>query len=205
VVFELELMSANSRHSMDADEPSQGTDELRTLSAVLEALQKLPDQQRERVLQTVTTFFNFERPLPSSRFEKSPLEQGVSFSQDRSISPKEFLLAKLPRTDVERVACLAYYLRHYRDTPEFKTLDISTLNTEAAQLKFSNAAVALENASKQGYLVPASRGCKQISALGEQFILALPDREKAKAIMTNQRPRRRQKKQLSLPPEGNNV
>jgi len=94
---------------------------------------------------------------------------------------------------VEKVACLAYYLTHYRDTPYFKTLDISKLNTEAAQVKFSNAAVAVENATRLRYLVPATKGNKQLSSLGEQFVLALPDRDKAKEVMNVARPRRRAK------------
>ena len=47
-------------------------------------------------------------------------------------SPKDFLFRKEPNTDVERVACLAYYLTHRRGTNHFKTIDISKLNTEAA-------------------------------------------------------------------------
>jgi len=104
------------------------------------------------------------------------------------------MLEKQPRTDVEKVACLAYYLTHYRDTPYFKTLDISKLNTEAAQTKFANPTVAVDNAGKTNYLVPATKGNKQLSALGEQFVQALPDREKARAIMVNVRPRRKSRK-----------
>ncbi|HXM22491.1 MAG TPA: hypothetical protein VN948_14640 [Terriglobales bacterium] len=104
------------------------------------------------------------------------------------------MLEKQPRTDVEKVACLAYYLTHYRETPFFKTLDISKLNTEAAQTKFANPTVAVDNAGKQNYLVPASKGNKQLSALGEQFVQALPDRDKARAIMANARPRRKSRK-----------
>ena len=66
------------------------------------------------------------------------------------MSPKEFLLEKQPRTDVERIACLAFYLTHYRDTPHFKTLELSKLNTEAAQQKFANAANATEQRSQDG-------------------------------------------------------
>ena len=78
---------------------------------------------------------------------------------------------------------MAYYLTHYRSIPHFKTLDISTLNTEAAQPKFANATVSVENAMKRDYLAPATKGLKQLSALAEQFVLALPDREKARNIM----------------------
>ena len=67
------------------------------------------------------------------------------------ITPKEFILQKQPHTGVERVACLAYYLTHYRDISHFKTLDISKLNTEAAQPKFANAALSVNDASKTGH------------------------------------------------------
>lgn len=116
------------------------------------------------------------------------------FSEDRSISPKELILQKQPQTDVERIACLAYYLTHYRDMPHFKTVDLSALNTEAAQPKFGNASVAVDNAIKSGYLVQAAKGNKQISAAGEQFVQALPDREAAKAAMASARPKRKARK-----------
>jgi hypothetical protein len=81
-------------------------------------------------------------------------------------------MEKQPRTDVERVACLAYYLTHYRDMPHFKTLDLAKLNTEAAQPKFSNAHYASQNALNMGYLAPADKGQRQLSAAGEQFYVA---------------------------------
>ena len=192
---------------MSLDEPNEVQEELRLLNLILEGLQKLSDDARQRVLQTVATYFKFELTTNVRVRQSPPIEpqdvasssQSVPFSQDRSISPKQFLLNKEPKTDVERVACLAYYLTHYQGTPHFKTLDISKLNTEAAQLKFSNAAVAVDNAARSGYLVPAVRGLKQISALGEQFVLALPNRDKAKSVMLRARPRRKQKKPLLTP------
>jgi hypothetical protein len=106
------------------------------------------------------------------------------FSTHESISPKEFLAQKQPRTDVERVACLAYYLTHYRQTANFKTLDLAKINTEAAHPKFSNAAYAANNATNAGYLAPAQGGLRQISAAGEQYVHTLPDRDAAKAAMS---------------------
>jgi hypothetical protein len=66
---------------------------------------------------------------------------------------------------------------------------LSRLNTEAAQPKFSNAAVSVENAAKMGYLVPAVKGHKQLSATGERFVQALPDRDAARAAMNSFRTR----------------
>ncbi len=100
---------------------------------------------------------------------------------------------KAPQTDVERVACLAYYLSHYRSTPHVKTKDITALNTESAHKPFSNTALAVDNATKTGYLVPSVKGSKQVSAYGERFVEALPDREAAKEIMSIARAGRRGK------------
>lgn len=109
---------------------------------------------------------------------------------ERTLSPKSFLLDKNPQTDVERVACLAFYLTHYRDIPYFKTFEISELNTEAAQQKLSNPSNSVNNAMKMGYLVAAPEGQKQLSAAGELFVRSLPDRDAAKAAMQNARPRK---------------
>jgi hypothetical protein len=175
-------------------------EELQVLSSILSKLQKLDPQSRDRILDTITTYFGRQRSgvyRISGQGSQSVTEAPVTgaFSEDRTPSPKQFVSEKQPKTDIERVACLAYYLTHYRDTPHFKTLDISKLNTEAAQIKFSNPAFAVENATKASYLVPATRGNKQLGALGEQFVLALPDREKAKNVMAQARPRRKSKKQ----------
>jgi hypothetical protein len=173
-------------------------DDSEAWSSIVGVLKQLDADAQKRVLQSVQTFLGLstlERaPLSGNgalTFSQAPYDQ--SFSRDRSVSPKEFVRDKNPLTDVERVTCLAYYLTHYRDTPHFKTLDISTLNTEAAQPKFSNTAVAVDNSRKLGYLVPATKGNKQITALGEKFVELLPDREAAREAVRNFRPRKRSK------------
>lgn len=175
-------------------------DELQVLSIVVKALRPLSEDQRRRLLQTVLTFFAVDgRGSGGTHSAPAPVgpqldRQTGAFSEDRTPSPKEFLAEKKPSTELERVACLAYYLTHYRDTPHFKTVDISKLNTEAAQIKFSNPARAVDNAAKAGFLVPASQGNKQLSALAEQYVQALPDRGAAKAAVADSRPRRKPKR-----------
>ena len=92
------------------------------------------------------------------------------------------------------MVCLAYYLAHFRDTPHFKTTDISRLNTEAAHAKFSNPSYTVANAANAGLLVSAGKGAKQISAMGERYVEALPDRNAAKEVKASMRPRRGRKK-----------
>lgn len=196
---------------MDSSESGKGsaseedlTVEAQVLTTAIASLQQLTGAGRERVLTTLLTFFGVtggsgSRPASGTSVQgvtsAAPPYQAGSFSEDRSLSPKAFLIDKKPSTDVERMTCLAYYLTHYRNTPEFKTIDLSKLNTEAAQVKLSNPAFAVENAVKSGFLVPTSRGNKMISANGELYVQALPDREAARAAVSHARRRRRSKRQ----------
>jgi hypothetical protein len=165
---------------------------------VIAALQGVQQDARQRIFDAAATFLEISPAAASAARRAAPPAQAPesspsypSFSADTAMSPKEFLYEKQPRSDVERVAALAYYLTHYRDMPHFKTLDLSKLNTEAAQPKFSNAASSANNAVKQGYLVPTSKGQRQLSAAGERFIASLPDRDAARATMAQGAPKRR--------------
>lgn len=169
-------------------------DDVEALSTIIAVLKQLESDAQKRVLHSVQTFLGIVPPPKSEPISAAVFHPKVpsrpEFSRDRTLSPKEFLHDKRPVTDIERVACLAYYLANYRDTQHFKTLDISALNTEAAQPKFSNASVAVDNARQAGLLVPATKGNKQISAAGEKFVELLPDRDAAREALRTYRPRR---------------
>lgn len=170
------------------------------LKEVLDALGDLEPDARARVFWSVGTFFDIARQpsltesLRSVRAdghdEPVPSRASLTFSDHRVLTPKEFMVEKDPKTDVDRVVALAYYLAKYREMPHFKTADISKLNTEAAQRKLANAAYSINNAYQRGYLVPGPGGTKQISAMGEQYVEALPNRESAKQVLVRFRPRR---------------
>jgi hypothetical protein len=181
--------------------------EFEVLSAIVQALQPLPLEARQRVLASVATFLGIAAPVqakgPHGGSARSTAPGGAeghsSFSEDRTPSPKEFLFQKRPQTDIDRVAALAYYLTHYLQMPHFKTLDLSKLNTEAAQLKFSNTAYAVDNATRAGLLVPASKGAKQLSALGELYVQALPDRAAARNAIAHARPKKKRRGSKGIP------
>ena len=153
---------------------------------VVKDLLPLDPNNRLRVYRTVGTFFSFEESYPKitgtvDNRVPANASREPQFSSSEEPTPKEFMLQKQPSTDIERVACLAYYLTHYRDTPEFNTIDINKLNTEAAQTKLSNSSYAVNDAVETGYLTVA-RGLKQLSAQGEQYVEALPDRDAAQEV-----------------------
>ena len=195
-----DIVSATEAISSEEGD-SESIRNFEALQAVIKALNPLEPDARQRVFNSAATFLNIgsAHDVPRTSAGQSPFKGAASgthpaFSEDTSMSPKEFLVEKQPRTDVERLACLAFYLTHYRDMPHFKTLELSKLNTEAAQPKFANAANAANNAVKALYLVPSTKGNRQLSAMGEQFVRALPDRDAAKASMSRSRPRRRTKR-----------
>ena len=177
-----------------SDETPASTNDVAVLTRVLEELNRVDPEQRKRLLQTISTFYQVSLKEDSIPLTASGrIDSVTTFGEDKTLSPKDFLWQKQPKTAVERVACLAYYLTHYRDTPFFKTIDISRLNTEAAQVKFSNPTMAVNDAGKTGYLVAAEKGQKQLSAMGEQFVRALPDRDAARMVASASRHKRRKK------------
>src|SRR6201999_2350780 len=107
-------------------------------------------ESRRRLVLSLATLFDLSHLTPFTSSGTAQKQEGIPFSEEKPVSAKEFVFQKKPQSDVERVTVLAYYLTHYKDIPYFKTLDISKLNTEAAQPKFSNPAYAVENATKLG-------------------------------------------------------
>jgi hypothetical protein len=191
----------SEKGGLPASGDSDDEAEVVALNQVIAAFRRLNRESRERVLRTVSTYFGMTSlaaspPAHSSgiHIQSSAVSSGVSFSEDRTPSPKEFILDKKPLQDIERIACLAYYLTHYRDTATFKTLDLSKLNTEAAQIKLGNAAKAVDNAQRAGYLLGGPNGTKQISAIGELYVQALPDRAAAKEAAAQFRQRRKSRR-----------
>lgn len=126
-------------------------------------------------------------PAGSARSATNPVDTST---------PKTFMAAKQPTTDMDRVTCLAYYLTHTRNTPIFKTDELTALNREAAGIKFSNISATARNAVASGYLSAAGAGKKQIAARGEAVVEALPDRDKVAAALEAhpaRKPRKRRK------------
>ena len=193
---------------MADDQPSDEQRLYKAFQQVADVLLPLEQELRERahamlgaflgITAANTAFAASDAPRPAGH--RSP--PSIQIAPRDPPSPKDFLFQKQPNTDNERVACLAYYLTHYRATAHFKTVDISKLNTEAAQRKFSNATYSVNNATQAGYLAPVSRGMKQLAAEGERFVDALPDRAAAKSAFRTRQARRQRRQGSSGKPAG---
>ena len=143
------------------------TDEVEALAVILEALNNLDEEKREFVYRTAGERFGIRVSKGASRNDLSSRENDELDGDE--ISPKQFMHDKMPKTDVEKIACIAFYLTHYRDTPIFKTKEVTDLSREAAQPKMSNPSQAMKNATYLShFLASAEKGAKQITALGEE-------------------------------------
>src|SRR5690349_11584304 len=145
--------------SLTPPRPAAGP-EFQIVSRIIELLDPLSASDRQHVLQTITTWFRIGNGLDRTLSVAAPSPSGAQRLQaddekfaNRAVqSAKDFLFEKEPANEAERVACLAYYLTHFMDVAHFKNLDISNLNTAAAQRKLSNPGVAVSNAMRDGYL-----------------------------------------------------
>lgn len=172
-------------------------EELRAIGTALEALAKLPPEQQRFALRMISERLGATQAAPLNKNGEGSQSGGNGITDNSDISqmpPKAFLVLKKPKTDVERIACLAYYLTKVRQVEHFKTLDLTRLNIEAAGEKFSNAANSVNNAVFQSrYLAQAGGGKKQIAPLGEVLVENLPDREAVTKALADcqRRPKRR--------------
>lgn len=151
----------------------------------------------EKALKIVTIVMGpeigYDRLSEGHQSSQMQLDVGNTNTQGNAQHPKAFMAQKKPSSEVERITCLAYYLTHNRSTPVFKTRELTKLNTEAAQQQFSNSTIFARNAVNAGYLALAGGGNKQITALGEAVVQALPDREKIKVALEEYKSNRKRR------------
>lgn len=133
--------------------------------------------------------------VPSGMGAASPAGIGGAAVNPSALNPKQFIAQKKPKTQYERIACIGYYLTHVRNMAQFVTEDITALNTEAAQAPILNPSqIVRDTAQKYRYLTGAGDRNKQITALGEAVVEALPNREAVTAAIAENRPAKKRKK-----------
>lgn len=182
------------------------TSELEAMSTCADALSTLDHAQRERALAWLNQRFGAAsagsskpgggQASSATVAKTAPSDQTTAV---KAMSAKDFVISKLPKTEVERVTVLAYFRMHNQGQPTFKTADISALNTEAAQPKLSNASTVTSNATKSShYFTSADAGTRQLTPLGERIVEAMPDQDAVKAAIEELgRPRRRPPKKAA--------
>ena len=168
------------------------TDSTTALVTVVGALELLQDNKdRQWVLQSAASKFNVTFSAPNtdgqggSRAAAGVLGSGAVADVQAAIAkkdPRAFIRIKRPGTDVQRVACLGYYLVHTTEQQGFTTKDIATAHTDSGGSKI-NLTRAIDNATRRSKYISARSGHeKQLTTLGEDVVTALPDQEAVSAL-----------------------
>ena len=168
---------------MMAESKPQSNNLFDAAKTATDALEKLTPEDRALAIEMIARKLNVESVgagTPSGPASKQPASRS-NLKEDST--PREFMAAKRPSSDQDKVTCLAYYLHKFRNQLEFKPKELADINIEAGQRKLSNVSQSVGNASRPGLLVSASGGNWQISPLGENYVEALPDMEAARAVL----------------------
>jgi|SRR5438067_8966352 len=166
------------------------------LVTVVAALEALNDADRNWVLQSAASKFTLTLQAAAGAGQAgagiantvtaAPLV-GPATTADvqAAITRKDaraFIRLKKPTTDVQRVACLGYYLVQTTGQHGFTSKAISTAHTDSGGSSI-NMTRALDNATRQAkYLSNRGPREKQLTTLGEDVVDALPDQAAVKAI-----------------------
>lgn len=176
------------------------SDAAESLKIVIDALEPLVDTDRQWVLNSAASRWTLKVHLQSTGATGSQVDSasgtGAVGAQTAigEQDPKTFLRTKNPQSDLQRIACLGYYLTYRRDTPAFKAGNLTKMNTEARGLSF-NIHRAVDNASRPqaGYLSAVGKGKKQLTGFGEEVVEALPDQAAVKFVEENRKKGRARK------------
>lgn len=167
---------------------------LKAMDGVLTALKGLDAADQSLVIELTARNLGIGAPA-GLRLDPGAPPAPATGNLPAGTTAKAFMAQKKPLTDVNRMVALAYFLTHHKATTRFKTKDLTTLaSDEAAQPKFSNAAMAVNNAAKAKLLAAAGKGQKQITARGEALIEAMPDKERMEAALSEYPAARRRAK-----------
>lgn len=152
--------------------------ELAAIKIIVEALQPLDGEARQRALTYVTQSLGMNAP-PVAPTPPSP--PGVN-TGEQSVTPppppvtdiRSLKDQKQPGTDVEMATLVAYYLKHEAPKTERKeeigTEDIETYFVQAGYPLPKNKASTLPNAKKAGYLENDSRGKYKLNSVGHNLV-----------------------------------
>src|SRR5256885_11835648 len=90
---------------ISAEEGETRIRERKAFNTIADEIEPFSEAARVRLFQLLATHFDLPLPGQSRSSPGSPLQQKSapsSFSEDRSLSPKQFMIEKKPVTDVER-------------------------------------------------------------------------------------------------------
>jgi hypothetical protein len=170
------------------------------LVSVVKALEPLKDDDRRWVLQAAATKWSLTTVATSPALPQQIGNIGISApaagmpSVDvqtalSSRNVRSFVRMKQPSSDVQRVACLVYFLTHTTGQQGFSAKEIGDAHTDSGASKI-NISRAVDNATRRSkYLSVRDGRQKQLTKLGEDVVAALRDQSKVAELESAARTR----------------
>jgi hypothetical protein len=159
--------------------------EITAMQEIDSCLSQLQPEEQLRVFNWISSKYKFGS---SGKFITSP-SSGISKMdntlEDSGMHIKDFIAAKKPENNYEKIACVAFFLEKFRGMDSFKTVEITKGFQDARLNKMSNPAMFVaETARAYGYLTSIGSAKKGLTARGEALVNALPIRENVTAALT---------------------
>ena len=164
------------------------------LVAVIAALEPLNDTDRHWVIQSAASKFTLTVQTAAGGAQSGAATPSITTAPAAGAAPTDvqaaitkkdsraFIRIKKPVTDVQRVACIGYYLVQTSGQQGFTSKALATAHTDSGGSKI-NMPRALDNATRRAkYLSNRGPREKQLTTLGEDVVNALPDQATVKII-----------------------
>jgi hypothetical protein len=182
-------------------------DSTSALVRVVQALEAVEEKDRQWVLQSAASKFALTIQVPAGNAAGAqagaspaggmpgiPAATGDIQAAIAKKDARAFIRIKKPATDVQRVACLGYFLAQTTAQHGFSSKDISKTHTDSGGSAI-NMTRALDNATRGAkYLSNRGPRQKQLTTLGEDVVNALPDQAAVKTVEAGAKGRRGGKK-----------
>lgn len=175
-------------------------EEITAIRTVLTTLQSLDADVRKNVIEYVLKRLNFDiyQPVQASRHQKvgedlSAANQPSDVDHITIVHIKQFKETKQPKTAIEMVAIVAYYLQYLAEEGKRKntigTSDLSTwFRIADFPLPSGELRYTLANARNSGYLDSAGHGEYKLNAIGYNLVKHNMPRSESKT--TTRKPKR---------------
>ena len=157
------------------------------LKAVTTALEPLPDAEKQWVLQSAASRWTLAMQVQnpggggSGTGTLGSIQNNILQEPFKPTDARAFMRQKNPATDIQRIACLAYF--HMKTgQPTFTSKDIQNINTNSGGSKIDFTR-ALDNATRKARYISTVQGReKHLTTLGEDVVEALPDQKKVAEV-----------------------
>ena len=159
------------------------------LSKVIEQLQPLEDLERGRVIRAVLSFFGFTQDSGKSDGQGNRENLGDSSLDNEprgrsAAGAKAYFDRKLPHSKIEELAVAARFREETENAESSSQEQLKAVFVTARRtFDAHNFKRDVDNARTKGFFMRGTgRDTVQMSSYGQNFVDALPDRDRAKEI-----------------------